>query len=87
VNRVIRDTFAVPVIDTHSSENPKALVHRPGIHLKKGGLLLRAGLHLLARISAADLAQAMASVKSVRTGRPPAKKRRRKSHQDNGKTQ
>ena len=48
-----------------------------GIAIKKSELL-RAGLASLQRLPDASLAQVVAAVESVKTGRPPGKKKKKK---------
>jgi hypothetical protein len=84
--KVVRDSFTMPVVDYMLIG---ALKHRCiglGFAVKKSELL-RAGLQVLGRISDADLAQVVAAVESVKTGRPPGKKKRKKSSRGKDKGQ
>jgi len=83
---VVRDSFTMPVVDYMLIG---ALKHRCiglGFAVKKSELL-RAGLHALGRISDENLAQVVAAVESVKTGRPPGKKKRKKSSRGKDKRQ
>jgi hypothetical protein len=76
VTKVIRDSFTMPVIDYARIGVLKQRCIGLGLAVKKSELL-RAGLHVLGRISDQDLAQVVAAVENVKTGRPPGKKRKK----------
>ena len=69
VTKVVRDSFTMPVIDYMLIGALKARCIGLGFAVKKSELL-RAGLHVLGRISDENLAQVVAAVESVKTGRP-----------------
>jgi hypothetical protein len=86
VTKVIRDSFTMPVIDYARIGILKQRCIGLGLAVKKSELL-RAGLHVLGRISDQDLAQVVAAVENVKTGRPPGKKKRKKSDRAKDKKQ
>jgi hypothetical protein len=86
VTKVIRDSFTMPAIDYARIGVLKDRCIGLGFAIKKSELL-RAGLHVLGRISDEDLAQVVAAVESVKTGRPPGKKKRKKSNRAKDKKQ
>ncbi len=73
MTKVIRDSFTMPAIDYARIGVLKDRCIGLGFAIKKSELL-RAGLHVLGRISDEDLAQVVAAVESVKTGRPPGEK-------------
>ena len=76
-SRVIRDSFTMPVADYELIGTLKRRCIGLGIALKKSELL-RAGLATLNRLPDERLAEVAAAVESVKTGRPPGKKKRKK---------
>jgi hypothetical protein len=75
--KVIRDSFTMPVADHELIGVLKKRCIGLGIAIKKSELL-RAGLASLQRLPDAKLGQVVAAVESVKTGRPPGKKRKKK---------
>ena len=86
VTKVVRDSFTMPVVDYLQIGVLKQRCIGLGFAVKKSELL-RAGLHVLGRISDEDLAQVVAAVESVKTGRPPGKKKMKKSNRGKDKKQ
>jgi hypothetical protein len=86
VIKVIRDSFTMPVGDYELIGVLKKKCIGLGIAVKKSELL-RAGLHALGRISDENLTQVVAAVENVKTGRPPGKKKRKKTSRAKGKRQ
>jgi len=76
VAKVVRDSFTMPVVDYMLISTLKQKCIGLGFAVKKSELL-RAGLQVLGRISDKNLAQVVAAVESVKTGRPPGKKRKK----------
>jgi len=74
--RVVRDSFTMPLADYALIGSLKVKCLGMGIAVKKSELL-RAGLHALTRISDQNFAEVVSAVESVKTGRPPGKKRRK----------
>ena len=75
--KVIRDSFTMPLADYELIGVLKQRCIGLGIAMKKSELL-RAGLAALERLPDQDLAQVVGAVESVKTGRPPGKKKRKK---------
>ena len=71
--KVIRDSFSFPEQDYLKISELKKTCLAAGIHVKKGEIL-RAGLHLLAKLNLAELKQAVEQVEKVKTGRPISSK-------------
>ena len=71
--KVIRDSFSFPEQDYLKISELKKTCLAAGIHVKKGEIL-RAGLHLLTKLSLAELKQAVKQVEKVQTGRPRSSK-------------
>lgn len=67
--KVIRDSFSFPEQDYLKISELKKTCLAAGIHVKKSEIL-RAGLHLLSKLSLAELKQAVEQVEKVQTGRP-----------------
>jgi len=95
LGKVVRDSFTMPVADHELIGILKTRCLGLGIAIKKSELL-RAGLAALERLPDESLAQVAAAVESVKTGRPPGKKRKkkknkkrkkRKTHRGTGKRQ
>jgi len=75
--KVIRDSFTMPVADHELIGALKKRCIGLGIAIKKSELL-RAGLAALDRLPDENLAQVAAAVESVKTGRPPGKKKKKR---------
>jgi hypothetical protein len=75
--RVVRDSFTMPIEDYERIGALKERCIGLGVAMKKSELL-RAGLAALDRLPDKSLAQVIASVERVKTGRPPSKKKRKK---------
>jgi hypothetical protein len=82
--KVIRDSFTMPVADHELIGVLKKRCIGLGIAIKKSELL-RAGLASLQRLPDASLAQVVAAVESVKTGRPPGKKKKKKGKTNRAK--
>ncbi|TAJ79328.1 MAG: hypothetical protein EPO42_06425 [Gallionellaceae bacterium] len=67
--KVVRDSFTMPKADYDIIAEIKQKALKTGLHVKKSELL-RAGLHVLGKLSAAQLKQAMSSLEKIKTGRP-----------------
>jgi hypothetical protein len=67
--KVVRDSFTMPKNDYAKIGELKQLCLQDGIHVKKSELL-RAGLHALSKLSAAQLKTALSSLEKIETGRP-----------------
>jgi hypothetical protein len=68
-NKVVRDSFTMPHIDYALIAELKEKALGSGIQVKKSELL-RAGLRMLAKSSAAQLTKAVADLEKIKTGRP-----------------
>jgi hypothetical protein len=82
--KVIRDSFTMPVADHELIGVLKKRCIGLGIAIKKSELL-RAGLASLQQLPDASLAQVVAAVESVKTGRPPGKKKKKKGKTNRAK--
>lgn len=67
--KVVRDSFTMPQGDYALIAELKKKVSSGGLHVKKSELL-RAGLRLLAKSSAAQLTKAVSDLEKIKTGRP-----------------
>ncbi len=67
--KVVRDSFTMPEEDYALISDLKLKAGNSGLHVKKSELL-RAGLRLLAKASAAQLKRALTELEKVKTGRP-----------------
>lgn len=67
--KVVRDSFTMPQCDYDLIAEIKQKTLKTGLHVKKSELL-RAGLRVLAKLSAAQLKQTLASLEKIKTGRP-----------------
>lgn len=67
--KVVRDSFSMPQSDYAKIGELKQLCLKNGFQAKKSELL-RAGLHALGKLSAAQLKAAVASLEKIETGRP-----------------
>ncbi|MFA7399658.1 MAG: hypothetical protein WCZ98_04160 [Sideroxydans sp.] len=65
--KVVRDSFTMPQSDYALIAALKEKAN--GLHLKKSELL-RAGLHLLSKLTAAQLKKSVADLEKIKTGRP-----------------
>jgi hypothetical protein len=70
--KVIRDSFTMPQSDYAKIAELKQLCLKSGIPVKKSELL-RAGLHALGKLTAAQLKTAMNGLDKIKTGRPEQK--------------
>ena len=75
--KVVRDSFTMPLADYALIGSLKRRCIGLGLAMKKSELL-RAGLLALDRLPDPTLSEVVASVESVKTGRPPGKKKRKK---------
>jgi len=71
--KVIRDSFSFPEQDYVKISELKKTCLSAGIHVKKGEIL-RAGLHMLTKLSLSELKQAVGHIEKVQTGRPKSSK-------------
>ena len=76
LEKVIRDSFTMPVADHELIGVLKERCIGLGVAIKKSELL-RAGLAALQQLPDASLAQVVSAVESVKTGRPPGKKKKK----------
>jgi hypothetical protein len=67
--KVIRDSFTMPQVDYDIIAEIKQKALKAGLHVKKSELL-RAGLQVLAKLSAAQLKQTIVNLEKIKTGRP-----------------
>lgn len=67
--KVVRGSFTMPKADYNIIAEIKQKALKTGLHVKKSELL-RAGLHALSKLSAAQLKQTMSSLEKIKTGRP-----------------
>ena len=75
--RVIRDSFTMPAAEHQLIGAWKKRCIGLGVAIKKSELL-RAGLASLVRLPDEGLAKVVAAVESVKTGRPPGKKKKKR---------
>jgi hypothetical protein len=75
--KVIRDSFTMPAAEHQLIGALKNRCIGLGVAIKKSELL-RAGLAALVRFPDKKLAKAVAAVESVKTGRPPGKKKKKR---------
>jgi hypothetical protein len=75
--RVIRDSFTMPAAEHQLIGALKKRCIGLGVAIKKSELL-RAGLASLVRLPDEGLAKVVAAVESVKTGRPPGKKKKKR---------
>jgi hypothetical protein len=80
--KVIRDSFTMPVAGYELIGVLKKRCIGLGVAIRKSELL-RAGLAVLDRLADASLAQVVAAVESVKTGRPHGKKKKKKKKKTN----
>lgn len=67
--KVVRDSFTMPQIDYDIIAELKEKGLKSGLHVKKSELL-RAGLRVLSKLSAAQLKQTVINLEKIKTGRP-----------------
>lgn len=67
--KIVRDSFTMPQNDYEKIAELKQACLKAGVHAKKSELL-RAGLHALSKLSAAQLKRAVSQLEPVKTGRP-----------------
>jgi hypothetical protein len=75
--RVVRDSFTMPAAEHQLIGALKNRCIGLGVAIKKSELL-RAGLAALVRLPDEGLAKVVAAVESVKTGRPPGKKKKKR---------
>ena len=66
---VVRDSFTMPANDYSKISELKLTCQKVGVHVKKSELL-RAGLHLLGKLSTAQLKKTISQIEHIKTGRP-----------------
>ena len=66
---MVRDSFSMPRSDYAKIGELKQLCLKSGMQVKKSELL-RAGLHALCKLSAAQLKLAVSGLEKIKTGRP-----------------
>lgn len=67
--KVVRDSFTMPQADYAKIAQFKEICLKNGMHVKKSEVL-RAGLHALEKLGAAQLKKALAALEPIKTGRP-----------------
>lgn len=67
--KVVRDSFTMPQTDYAMIATFKEIFLKNGMHVKKSEVL-RAGLHALEKLSAAQLKKTFAALEPIKTGRP-----------------
>ena len=67
--KVVRDSFTMPQNDYVKISELKQTCQKAGLQVKKSELL-RAGLHVLSKLSLAQLKQTIAKIEQIKTGRP-----------------
>lgn len=67
--KVIRDSFTMPQSDYAKISELKQLCQKSGLRVKKSELL-RAGLHALSKLNAAQLKLSLTALEKIKTGRP-----------------
>lgn len=67
--KVVRDSFTMPQNEYSKIAEIKAICLKAKMHIKKSEVL-RAGLKLLAELSAPQLKRALGSLEKIKTGRP-----------------
>lgn len=67
--KVVRDSFTMPQADYSLIAELKQKALKADLHAKKSELL-RAGLRMLSKLSAAQLKRALAGLEKIKTGRP-----------------
>jgi len=67
--KVVRDSFTMPQNDYVKIGELKQACLKAGLQVKKSELL-RAGLQVLSKLSAAQLKQTMTQMEQIKTGRP-----------------
>ncbi|MDP2804824.1 MAG: hypothetical protein Q8O24_02665 [Gallionellaceae bacterium] len=67
--KVVRDSFTMPQVDYDLIAELKQRAQKAGLHVKKSELL-RAGLQVLAKQTAAQLKQTVVNLEKIKTGRP-----------------
>ena len=66
---VVRDSFTMPQSDYSKIGELKLACQKAGLQVKKSELL-RAGLHVLGKLSTVQLKKMVAQIEHVKTGRP-----------------
>jgi len=67
--KVVRDSFTMPQDEYQKIAEIKAICLKAKMHVKKSEVL-RAGMKMLAELSAAQLKQVLSSLEKIKTGRP-----------------
>lgn len=67
--KVVRDSFTMPQKEYQKINDIKLICLKAKLHVKKSEVL-RAGLHLLAGLSAMELKRVMGGLEKIKTGRP-----------------
>ncbi|MEI7841463.1 MAG: hypothetical protein WCI39_00400 [Gallionellaceae bacterium] len=67
--KVVRDSFTMPQVDYDLITELKQRALKVDLHVKKSELL-RVGLQVLAKQTAAQFKQSVASLEKIKTGRP-----------------
>jgi hypothetical protein len=67
--KVVRDSFTMPQNDYVKISELKQACLKAGLQVKKSELL-RAGLHVLSKLSVAQLKLAISKIEQIKTGRP-----------------
>ena len=67
--KVVRDSFTMPQNDYAKISELKQACSKAGLQVKKSELL-RAGLHVLSKLNAAQLKQTISQIEQIKTGRP-----------------
>lgn len=66
--KIVRDSFTMPQSDYAKIAELKQACLKAGVHVKKSELI-RAGLHALSKLSAAQLKRAVAQLEQTKNGR------------------
>jgi hypothetical protein len=67
--KIVRDSFTMPQNDYAKIAELKQACLKSGVHVKKSELI-RAGLHALSKLSAAQLKRVITQLEQIKTGRP-----------------
>jgi len=67
--KVIRDSFTMPQNDYAKIGELKQACHKVGLQVKKSELL-RAGLHVLSKLTVEQLKKTIVQIEQIKTGRP-----------------
>jgi len=83
--KVVRDSFTMPLADYALIGALKRRCIGLGVAMKKSELL-RAGLAVLDGLPDENLSRVVTAVESVKPGRPPGRKKKKKGKKKRGKT-